>query len=49
MSKKMYTEPEVSIITFNPVDIIATSAEAFDGVWVPIGGQSDNDGFVSAE
>ena len=49
MSKKMYAEPEVSIIVFNPVDIIATSTEAFDGVWVPIGRQNDNDGFFPTE
>ena len=48
MSKKMYVEPEVSIIALNQIDIIASSADPFDGIWVPIGRQSD-DAFFPTE
>jgi len=43
MRKKMYAEPEVSIIALDSVDIITTSAEPFDGEWVPIGGSQNDD------
>ena len=35
---KTYEEPIVDIIILNSADILTSSTDAFDGVWVPIGG-----------
>ena len=46
MSKeKKYIEPKIEVIKFATADIITTSTGAFDGEWVPIGGESDEEVF----
>ena len=37
MSKKKFESPKMEIVRFHTEDILTTSAEAFDGEWVPIG------------
>ena len=49
MRKKIYVGPEMNVIALDTTDIITTSTEAFDGEWVPIGGQNDNDEFLPTE
>ena len=45
MSKEKYIEPKIEVIKFATADIITTSTGAFDGEWVPIGGESDEEVF----
>ncbi|MBQ7826694.1 MAG: hypothetical protein IJ386_00330 [Clostridia bacterium] len=48
MSKSKYVEPELNIIAFEAADIVTTSADPFDGEYVPIGGRSvdENNDFL---
>ena len=46
MSKEKYIEPKIEVIKFATADIITTSTGAFDGEWVPIGGESDEEVFL---
>ena len=43
MNKTKYVEPKMEIIRLHTEDILTTSTEAFDGVWVPIGGSTEDD------
>jgi hypothetical protein len=45
MSKEKYIEPKIEVIKFATADIITTSTGEFDGEWVPIGGESDEEVF----
>jgi hypothetical protein len=43
MNKTKYVEPKMEIIRLHTEDILTTSTEAFDGVWVPIGAATEDD------
>ena len=43
MSKKKFETPIVEIVCIRSADIMTASTDAFDGVWVPIGGNKIND------
>ena len=45
MSKEKYIKPKMEVIKFATEDIITTSTGEFDGHWVPIGGESDEEAF----
>ena len=45
MSKEKYIKPKIEVIKFATADIITTSTGEFDGEWVPIGGESDEEVF----
>lgn len=48
MSKKKFEAPKLEIIQLEAADILTTSADAFDGEWVPIGASDneENNGFL---
>jgi len=37
MSKKKFESPKMEFIRFHAEDILTTSTDPFDGIWVPIG------------
>ena len=50
MSKKKFEAPKMEIIRLFTEDILTSSTDPFDGIWVPIGRQSDSDdGFFPTE
>ena len=38
-----YDMPQLEIINLTPTDILTTSTDAFDGAWVPIGENGEDD------
>ena len=49
MSKATYVEPKMDVIVIQTADIITASTDSFNGEWVPIGGQKDQNGFLPSE
>ena len=45
MNRKQYDAPEMNIVKFQTADIITTSTGEFDGEWVPLGGEFDEEAF----
>ena len=43
MKKLKYTTPELTTVAFDAADIIAASIGAFDGEWVSIGGNTNEE------
>lgn len=48
MSKKKFETPTMEIIRLHTADIVTTSADPFDGEYVPIGGRNvdENNDFL---
>ena len=42
MPKKEYLTPALEVIAVDAPDVITSSTDPFDGVWVPIGGTKSN-------